>query len=542
MLNLITDSCFPVQRLDGTVENIAIWQLTDHLEDNPITAFRAPRADLNGALVQFAIGLLQTAFMPESHLIWRNHFRNPPSSDDLKKEFQPLATFFNLMGDGPRFMQDLLLKGNTPPNSIDKLFIDAPGGNTLKKNTDHFIKRGNIKRLSPMSTAMALFCLQNAAPSGGVGHRTSLRGGGPLTTLIRREKLWETLWLAVLDKPRFMGDNTRWDNHKPEDCFPWLTPTMTSEKNGVVISPETHHPLTVYWAMPRRIRLAEPITQNGICDLSGQEGNCFFTNYEAKNYGNNYEGWVHPLTPHYQDKKGGLLPVHGQPGGLAYQNWLGLAFRETGKSTRQPAAIIRAYGSRRVPPEQKEKSGGRMPRIWVFGYDMDNAKARSWIDRTMPVIFAGGGEEDNSEHRKEYEAAVKDLIQAARYASGILLQQYKAAIVRKGVTIKGDLSFINARFWELTEPGFLNLAESLADDPEDAVARKEQWLKDLRNAALALFDKLTEVRSIEIGNPERPITARNNLGKYTWYEGKKFREQAGLQPLPKKTAKAGGKS
>ncbi len=542
MLNLITDHCFPIQRQDGTVENIAIWQITDNLANNPITAFRAPRADFDAALVQFAIGLLQTALMPESLQAWQKIFRKAPDPDSLKEAFLPFAPHFNLMGEGPRFMQDLELQGLVPNKDIGGLLIDAPGGNTLKNNTDHFIKRGKVEKLSPMATAMALFCLQTNAPSGGVGHRTSLRGGGPLTTLIQRKTLWETLWLAVLDKTQFPRSYGEWDNRKPEEFLPWLKPTITSEKNAV-ITPVNHHPFTVYWAMPRRIRLAEPIMEPGVCDLSGEQGACFFTGYETKNYGNNYERWVHPLSPHYLDKTGQLLPVHGQSEVVAYHQWLGLAFREGGKNTREPAAIIQSFRDRVGPAAHDGNSEGNMPRIWVFGYDMDNAKARSWVDRTMPVIFGGskGLGPEGEIHRVNYETAVKDLIHAALFTVAILSKQYKAGITREGVKVKGDVSFVDARFWESTEPRFLTLIERLANHPEEGSEVREQWLKDLQKAALDLFDKLTEIRPLEVIDPERTVTARTNLARFTSPSGKKFRAQVGLDPIIKATP-TGGKS
>ncbi|MGG2362666.1 type I-E CRISPR-associated protein Cse1/CasA, partial [Salmonella enterica] len=81
------------------------------------------------------------------------------------------------------------------------LLIESPGANTLKKNLDHFVRRGRVEVLAPAAAAMALFTLQTFAPSGGAGHRTSLRGGGPLTTLVRpgtvaglSDALWPLLW------------------------------------------------------------------------------------------------------------------------------------------------------------------------------------------------------------------------------------------------------------------------------------------------------------------------------------------------------------
>ena len=100
----------------------------------------------------------------------------------LAERFAQVRDAFVLDGAGPRFMQDReeLVGGVVP---ISGLLIDSPGANTIKNNVDLFVKRGRVTTLSRAAAAMSLFALQTFAPSGGAGHRTSLRGGGPLTTL-----------------------------------------------------------------------------------------------------------------------------------------------------------------------------------------------------------------------------------------------------------------------------------------------------------------------------------------------------------------------
>ena len=81
---------------------------------------------------------------------------------------------------------------------IAALLIEQPGDKTLKDNTDLFIHRGQMQSLCPACAAAALYTLQAFAPSGGKGHRTSMRGGGPLSTLLKGRNLWESVWLNVL--------------------------------------------------------------------------------------------------------------------------------------------------------------------------------------------------------------------------------------------------------------------------------------------------------------------------------------------------------
>ena len=103
---------------------------------------------------------------------------------DPRRKFARVAHAFDLDGPGPRFLQDLDPLEGADDKEIAALLIDAPGAQTLRNNADLFVKRGGAPVLSRATAAMALCTLNAYAPSGGAGHRTSLRGGGPMTTLV----------------------------------------------------------------------------------------------------------------------------------------------------------------------------------------------------------------------------------------------------------------------------------------------------------------------------------------------------------------------
>ncbi len=532
MLNLLQDAYFPVIRADGAVERVRFREIA--AGERPAVDFWAPRPDLAAAMVQLGIALLQTAFAPEDSRAWMRYYENPPTPEALRACLAPFEEAFELMGEGPRFMQDLDLKeADGEPKPIATLLIDQPGGNTLRNNTDHFIKRDTVSRLSPFWSAIALFCLQTNAPSGGVGHRTSLRGGGPLTTLVKGQTLWQTLWLGVLDTRSFYGDDQdRWRNSGIKSLFPWLSPTRTSEKKGVEVRPEESHPLTCFWAMPRRIRLLHPVEGNRPCDLSGETRDWMFEAFVTKNYGANYaEGWLHPLTPHYEDKKTGMLmPRHGQPGQLAYRHWLGLLFEVDQKTTLAPARVIADYsGSRRMRVFSRAKPDGTAHRLWVFGYDMDNMKARSWIDATFPIILP---RTEEGKGVNAYRSRVEQMVQAAEAVANQCARAYKTATVRQGAKTRGDFSFVSEPFWQLTENEFYRLARLFTVERDDEAAR-EAWLKHLFKQALAHFDRLLLARPVERVDPEKMAKARRELIMFTSFRGKKMRATVGLPPLPK---------
>jgi CRISPR system Cascade subunit CasA len=506
----------PVLRKSGVRNSIEPWQLTDAIGDDPIVDVIAPRADFKGAIYQFLIGLLQTAFAPEDGEEWLDHWREPPSGDVLKKAFEPYLPAFELDGEGPAFMQDFRLPEGEAKD-IAALLIEAPGGKTLRENLDHFVKGGAINFLAPQWAAMALFTLQINAPSGGVGHRVGLRGGGPLSTLVLPDEsegaasLWHKLWLNVLTREeldQLTGDRRR---KMPEDIFPWLAPTRTSEaKTGIETRPGDCHPLQMYWAMPRRIRLKFSNSANGICNLSGESSESLATGFITKNYGVNYTGpWLHPLTPYSIDAKTGPLSIKGQPGGVCYRNWLGLVLDSDGdgKIKRRSALVVQAY----LQDRQRRLKGDRQPRLWAFGYDMDNMKARCWYEATLPIFPVP------RERRDDIQRAVQTLLDAAQEALGNLRSCLKQAWFSRPKEAKGDFSFLDRQFWQATEAEFYRQLEQITRQPEEKPAERERcdrWRRVLYHETVTIFDHWALSGDNEDGDLKRVVLARSHLERW----------------------------
>ncbi len=508
-LNLLTESWLTVRRTAGAVAKIHVREIGSP----DIIDIVAPRADFRGALYQLLIGLLQTAFTPEDIKIWRRYWNSPPDVATLQNAFEPWLSAFDIdspIGE-PAFMQDLTLDTGED-KEIAALFIDAPGGKTLRDNQDHFVKRGAITQLSPLSAILALFTLQINAPSGGVGHRVSVRGGGPLTTLIlppeggEEDTLWKRLWLNVLTKEELAelpGDH---QNTFPERIFPWLAPTRTSEKKGMETYPEQAHPLQAYWCMPRRIRLHFS-DEEGQCDLTGEPSGALVTGFHTKNYGINYAGhWQHPLTPYVFEGDKEPLSIKAQPGGVGYRHWLGLAVTaQQGKLTRTPALAVRRY-------EDRQHRIGELdfePRLWAFGYDMDNMKARCWYEAEMPLFNL------EQEQREDLAEQAKKMIEAASDALKTLKSALKSAWFDRPKDAKGDLSFIDVNFWSATEPGFYASLRELvaAGDDEEAINETLQcWANTLKRQARELFDQFALSSLNEDGNLKRVVKARDSKG------------------------------
>ncbi|WP_445367147.1 type I-E CRISPR-associated protein Cse1/CasA [Methylomonas sp. BW4-1] len=505
-MNLIADRWIPVIRQNGLHDLAAPWQIAE--TENPVIEINAPRPDFHGALYQFLIGLLQTGFAPEDEDQWLEYWEEAPDSTDLQGRLSSLSPAFELTGDnGPAFLQDLALPdGEAKP--IAALLIEAPGGKTLKDNLDHFIKRGSANQLCPSCAASALFTLQTNAPSGGVGHRVGLRGGGPLTTLVlpkaSQTTLWQKLWLNVFNQ----------EDLQPLDklelsIMPWLDKTRTSEK-GQITTPVDVHPLHAYWGMPRRIRLSET-PEPGICDVCGCDAKTLFREYRTKNYGTNYDGaWQHPLTPYRHDPKkvNPPLSLKGQQGGLGYRHWLGLALQDDSNGDKA-AKIVCQYNQERG--RKLADRGGAA--LWCFGYDMDNMKARCWYEARFPVFYL------SAQQQRNLVGWAGELIAAARETVKILRSEVKAAWFRRPEDAKGDMSQIDAQFWQASEAEFFRLLERLATlsdgggmAPADIYA---DWFAALRSKMIEVFEVATLSATPEDLDLKRIINARKSmLGRF----------------------------
>jgi len=539
MYNLLHEQWIPVKRKAGEKpEYISPSQITDRLATNPIIALAAPRPDFNGALIQFIIGLVQTACPPTDESEWQEKFRNPPPPEELKAVFGQYADAFNLDGNGPRFMQDLDLTETVgEQNNIDHILMEMPGDQTLHKNTDHFLKRETVRNICLSCGAMALFTLQTNAPAGGKGHRTSLRGGGPLTTLVRGKTLWETIWLNVITRDSFghFGNVKKTD---ASDMFPWLGHTRTSGKNETT-TPQNVHPVQMFWGMPRRIRLIfENHTDAILCDLCGCSVHDHTSGYSDKSYGINYkDGWHHILSPYSTDlKTGKSLPRHGQPGGISYRNWLGLIQNSSEKNfMNEPAVVVQLFREEREPrlPETPDV----LFQLWAFGYDMDNMKARSWNEGTMPLLHI------DKKIRSEYESRVSQMIKTANLIAFNVRVSIKKALFVPGAEISGDLSVIDSEFWQNTEPDFYSqlgeLQENLKNE-QHLNDLKLQWLSILTREGEMLFDRYSQSNMISVADPKRIALARRDLKIFSSPRTKKIIELLDL-PKPKKSAKTHNK-
>jgi len=512
VLNLIHDRWIPVVDSSGASTLISPSQLVECDGQAGARALNAPRPDFNGALIQFLIGIVQTAHMPDDEDEWIDQFEDPPSSDDLGRSFGAHHEAFNLAGPGPRFMQDLTAtEGREQP--IESLFIGMPGENTLKNNIDFFLKRNSITGVCPRCAAQGLLSLQLNGPAGGKGHRTGLRGGGPMTTIILGRNLWETVWLNVLSRDEFYRNVSSRDHTQIADIFPWMGPLRTSEggSSGLRTSTGDVNLLQMFWPMSQRIYLDFDGAETGSCDVCGDETDVLITSLYKRPAGVWYdESWRHTLTPYYENK-GELLPVHCNPGGITYRDWLGIV--QTDKEFgREIARVVAQFHYRPIDNEVSEKM-----RIWAFGFDLEQVKARCWYDSTMPLISVP------EELRNRFAKNAAQIVKAANYIALAVHRQIKEGLYKseggQGSIPKSknaDVTVVKHRFWKETEPLFydtLSRIHNALESGEEIPPLKEQWVREVQKMGLNLFDLYAQTGYIDAHRPKRIVAARKKLLK-----------------------------
>lgn len=510
--NLLTTGWIPVRYQDETSAEIAPWQITEHLDTNPVTASTTSRPDFTAALFQFLIGLLQTAYTPADPEEWFERLEAPPTPDLLREIFARYADAFNLDGDGPRFMQDQDDLADQKPLPITALLIETAGSET------HFVKDLPQQGMSPASAAMALYTLQTNAPSGGVGHRTSLRGGGPLTTLVvatpedpnKTSTLWQTLWLNVLDQESLGFDAIDPD---PARVFPWLSPTRTSEKGGKQTTPEDVHPLQMFWGMPRRIRLDFDNGTAGHCAVTNEQALQLVSHYRTRNYGTNYTGaWQHTLSP-YTHNGQDLIAMHPR-GSINYRHWLSLMQESKDNKTRRiPAAVVKRFNA----GDYLIKTEGWRYRLWACGYDMDNMKPRCWFESTLPLFSF-----ESAARREAVETAAEKMVIAANLFVINLRNAVKDAWFSQNDPRhkSAKVETLQDTFWQETEAPFYTQLTAMAHADDTEAARLEGfqvWHRFLNNYTQTAFDHWVDYNQLsEQSHPRRIAEARRNLRRFNY--------------------------
>ena len=500
IFNLLHDPFFPVLTASGR-RWVSFPELAETGPNAPLE-FDWPRADFNTAAFEFAVGVALLAYQPELPSDWSKLWRAPPGRHEVAEALAPFAHAFALDGDGPRFLQERV-EGEANP--IEALLIDTPGVNGQKKNADLLTHRGRYGTLGLPAAAMALYTLQQFAPSGGAGNRTSLRGGGPLSTFVRpggAPSLWRTILANLPRNDKF--------SHAPADLpkiLPWLAPTLISDKGRVVSERDPDaHPLQALFGMPRRIALQ--FGGEGVCAMTSERGP-LVAGFVQKPWGVNYGLWSHPLTP-YRRQKEDAEPYSAKPKSarFGYRDWTPAVVGERSDRFANPAEIVAT--ARRERREALRGEGGEAT-LLVAGWAMNNMEAVAYLSVEPPLHLA-----QSEDAQETLDAQARACAEAGETVAGILVQAVRAALFSPGAPPATDRALFEqtrAAFYDATEGAFHDaLADQLA--APEAVSDKpaRAWLANLRRAALAAFEAAAPLPLDEPERAQRIAAAARTLG------------------------------
>lgn len=512
--NLLRDAWIPVRAPGSALRWIApseIGELGDALYEP-----EWGRPEFRIATYELLIGMFAVALADrlEESADWIGLLDAPLSRAELTARFEALLPYFDLDGPEKRFLQDLdPLEGEARP--VDSLLIDAPGENTLKNGADIFAKRGRFPVFSRKAAAIALYAMQAFAPSGGAGHRTSLRGGGPLTTLVVPER--PTLWRRIVANLPFMRDP---DLSPPQDLtlvFPWAKPTRLSTKDTKTQFGLHAHDLQCYFGMPRRIRLVfEANAQRAPCALTGEVDGIIVTGFVTEPWGVSYGPAQHPLSPYYRSKPGEPpLPIHAQSGRIGYRDWTGYLFQ----SPAPDAASLCAQQVIWFESVFRQKDA----RLEAAGFVTDNMKCLDWAEGAEPLFLL----ENEHARARLADLAQRQLVPAAASVLSALRGALRDALNADDVQ-KTALANAAERFWTDTHDAFFEVvaaaqerlknvpAEAGADDVQklDLADLSRTWLAVMQRAALRIFNKtapLERLADLDQGAVERIVGAAKFL-------------------------------
>jgi CRISPR system Cascade subunit CasA len=485
-LNLIDDPWIKVRLQDGSRRVIAPWQMAAP----EVVAPDWSRPDFDIACLELLIGLVFLVDPPADVRDWKR--RAAPDPARLRARLAAIAPAFELLGDGPSFLQDFApLAGEASP--VDTLFVDSAGANAARNNADVMIHRDRYDSLDLPMAAMALYTFQAFAPAGGAGNRTSMRGGGPLVTLVDPRdgpgSLWDLIWANVpYGQPGRIED------------LPWMRPTRLSDTGQQTLPPEdAAFAPEAFFGQPRRLRLvAEAGRITGVIQRPS---------------GTNYAQWKHPLSPYYRMKPGTeWLPKHPRAGRFGYRNWLGIVAEEPGGALSELALCLRDWNVRR--------GGGA---VIVAGWAMDNMKPRDFTLSVQPVLELG----DTG------WLSIAGMIAAAE-AAAVALRGALEPVLAGGEAREAE----REAFFAATETRFLVHLATVQDGGNPAVA----WLADLKRQALGQFARLAfdHIETRETDQMQRLIEAWKFLGMAFAGHGKQGKamfEALGLPPPEKKERK-----
>ena len=156
---------------------------------------------------------------------------------------------------------------------------------------------------------------------------------------------------------------------------------------------------------------------------------------------------------------------------------------------------------------------------------MGKMKARAWREGLLPLITV------EEVIRQAYESLSRRVVAAAERCCFLLRQHTRKALFSESAEVRGDLGFVDHRFWQETESDFFGLLGAAIEplkrgDSLDTL--KIGWLRSVREKSLRIFEDVTQTQQIEVVNPRRVALALIGLKKALSENSRSLREMIDL--------------
>jgi hypothetical protein len=168
-----------------------------------------------------------------------------------------------------------------------------------------------------------------------------------------------------------------------------------------------------------------------------------------------------------------------------------------------PARTISTFNERRA-----ERVGRLQYSLRAFGFDVTNAKVRSWIDTRLP-----GFAEPEPDRLQSISALIASLTDATELAAYTLQRVVTEAVYGGSEAPPGDLSFLKASLWGATEAPFyesvFTFLESESAATDSGIRRDFQRI--LRTNAEQIYDLHVDPGFSQPEAVRRHVVARFDL-------------------------------
>ena len=423
-MNLLTDAWIPLQQA-GSMEKISLQQLLCSENQGELCL---PRDDMEFACLQLLVAITQVLFTPtdKNHLIQR--IQQPLTQEEYVDGCEGKLTWFDLNHPETPFMQfrDVKAKELTP---MDKLMAGVADGT----NKTFINPRNLVTGLCYGCTAIALYNTAYNCPSLGGGFKSGMRGSTPITVLIRRENLRQTLWHNVLTQEALARE------------MPWYETTKGSKPNYVSgVARDSKIPVSnvglmagLFW-QPAHFELSASETA-GACSCCGQNLP-LFTGFKKEKFNYNIEGvWPHPLSARTFSIKKGEKEEKFPSFTTTQPSWVHLAKlvvdKDNGKEGYHPTPVVtqlKSFGAKRLD-------------LMVGGYRNNKATV---LERRHEMYSLAEGWQSNTQLVDELVNLAQDYKKALRKTLDLFGEGIKDRFAGTGINLTDQYDAI---FYQQTE-------------------------------------------------------------------------------------------